>query len=264
MWKFLFNPERSPYVYTGTNPAARYFYRLSRFFPSLWKAGMPAFLTALPLAFCSNILVRESAYPGMVLVSLLLLLLFSVPFALSMTALTYFSALAVLEREEPFLKTWIRCIRSNAGQAVPIGALFSFLLSAGISALRILLADPGSGSLSLLIGLLLILLMDLLLWLSARLQLLFVELTCGQILKNSLLLLSGHPRRFLLAGAAAGLSSAVLLLSYPVPGIFLVLAGFPGAAALAAVSALWPPFDQTFSVSSAFAGTDAGSEDPEV
>ena len=60
----------------------------------------------------------------------------------------------------------------------------------------------------------------------------------------------------LLAAASAGLSSAVLILSYPVPGIFLVLIGFPGAASLAAVSALWPSFDRTFSVSSVYAPKD--------
>lgn len=256
MWKSLFDPERKPYVYTGSNPAARYLYRFGRFFPSLWKAGFLAFLSALPLVLLSNILSREYAYPGILAVCFPLLLVFSVPFSLTMTALTYFSCLAVLEREEPFFPAWIRCIRSNARQAVPIGTVFSFLLASGITAARILLSAPGSGSISMLVGILLILLLDLLIWLTARLQLLFVELKSGQILRNSLLLPGSSPKRFLLAAASAGLSSAVLILSYPVPGIFLVLIGFPGAASLAAVSALWPSFDRTFSVSSVYAPKD--------
>lgn len=256
MWKQLFDPARRQAAYTGTDPFLRYLDALARFLPSLWKAGMAAALSAVPLILCTNVLVRYRTYPGMILVCLVLLVLFSVPFSLCMTALTRFSCQAILNREEElrFWKTWAECIRANARQAIPIGMLFSLLLGAGVCAFRILTSEPASGSMGLLVLVLFLMLLDGILWQAARMQLVLIRLTAGQILKNSFLLLFTHPVRFLLSGVLSGAASALLYLFFPIPGAFLVLVCLPGAASLAFAAAVWPVFDRTFSVTIALSG----------
>lgn len=109
--------------------------------------------------------------------------------------------------------------------------------------------EEGKGNLLILAAVLAQLFVTVSVWLFSSLQMLYVELTPGQNLKNSLLLTFGYLKSSIPAGLIILAGGGLMLLMFPMISFLLAFFCLPGIVALIADLCVWPAMEESFDIS---------------
>lgn len=242
-------PENAP----RKKGIARFWEILTQDYSKLWKASMLLMVCCIPLMLtvvCTVIILQTPPYP------LLLLLLMAVVYVLAalpvgpaLAAMHVIVVKAVLDIPGFFWHSYKKAWKENWRQSMPLGIVGCALCALEVMSVFLYLSTKQASPVLLGLGMLGILVV-LTCWLFATLQLLFLNLTVGVALKNSLLLTFGYVKRSLPAGLSILLLGGGIILWVPIPfWILPVLLGVPALIAVVADMWVWPVMEQVFHVS---------------
>lgn len=215
---------------------------------TLWSAGMVFSLFCIPLLLSVRALRQFWQYPGMVLLSLVIFILFCIPVGISFTAMHDVVIRAYLGEQNSLGKSLKTVIKGSLSQTVRMSILFGVLMlllcAIGIGVWN----SGGENSFTVLCILALQMVLALACLNYCCLQIVFVELSLGTILKNSLLLSLGYLRRSFFSAFWILLPAAIMIWLFPIISALLAVVCLPVFAVCFADCCAWPVMDQVFGI----------------
>lgn len=240
---------------------ARFFEILGRDYGHLLKLNLLFLLCCLPMLVVVMFGLLFHEYLGMVLIAAALFLLCAVLVGPAMTCLHGLTVKTV--RDEPcFLMHEIKkCLKSNWRQSIPAGLLFCSLLAMECIAAWYYVFVQAETNVLLVAFVAFSVLMLTVCWLFTTLQMLYLDMSLGAMLRNSLLILFGYAKRTLPAGLITIGVVLAMLLVIPLPfAILLMLLGLPALLAVIDDMWAWPVMEQAFHISEQEAARRAARE----
>lgn len=227
--------------------AARFFEILGRDFGMLWRTTMLTTLCFLPCILAVAFGMIFSEFLGMVLIACVVYVLGSL---LAGPALCGMHAVFVTTlRDEPcyMMTVYKKAWKQNWRQSMPTGVLTMVLLGIEVYTAYYCLAN---GPQYVMLGICMLCLLTVTTCsVLVFLQILFIDLPLGGMLKNSLLMFFGYAKRTLPAGLILLGVTLALALFVPVPFMPLVfLLGLPGFIGLIGDMWLWQPMESAFHI----------------
>lgn len=239
---------------------ARFFEILFRDYSTMFKANLLFVLCCIPLTLIITFGFIFREYLGMILIAAVLYLAASCligPMLVSVHAVV-----VKMVRDEPgymwhdFKKAW----KSNLKQSVPAGVMLCALLLVEVVALLFYMAQNMSFGFVMVGIVLFCILVVVTCGLLVFLQILFIDLPLGGMMKNALFMMFGFTKRTLPAGLVVCVLGALLILFFPLT-LILILAGAPVMVAVIADMWAWPAMEQAFQISERQKARNAQDED---
>ena len=163
----------------------------------------------------------------------------------------------VTYKEDEFKKCW----KGNWKQSVPAGVLFCTLLAMECIAAWYYMFMQSEMNVLLVAFVAFSLLLLTICWLFTTLQMLYLDMPLGGMLKNSLLIMFGYAKRTLPAGLITLVIVIGVVLFVPVPIMLLLLfLGMPALVAVIGDMWAWPVMEQAFHISEQQAARRAEQE----
>ena len=200
-------------------------------------------------------------YLGMLLIAAVLYLLCAVLVGPAMTCLHGITIKTV--RDEPcyMWHEFKKCWKGNWKQSVPAGVLFCTLLAMECIAAWYYMFMQSEMNVLLVAFVAFSLLLLTICWLFTTLQMLYLDMPLGGMLKNSLLIMFGYAKRTLPAGLITLVIVIGVVLFVPVPIMLLLLfLGMPALVAVIGDMWAWPVMEQAFHISEQQAARRAEQE----
>ena len=200
-------------------------------------------------------------YLGMLLIAAVLYLLCAVLVGPAMTCLHGITVKTV--RDEPcyMWHEFKKCWKGNWKQSVPAGVLFCTLLAMECIAAWYYMFMQSEMNVLLVAFVAFSLLLLTICWLFTTLQMLYLDMPLGGMLKNSLLIMFGYAKRTLPAGLITLVIVIGVVLFVPVPIMLLLLfLGMPALVAVIGDMWAWPVMEQAFHISEQQAARRAEQE----
>lgn len=228
---------------------ARFFEVLFRDYGNIFKVNFLFLLCCIPMTATLLFGYIFHEYLGMLLIAAVLYLLSSMLLGIGMTSMH--GILVKIVRDEPFYMwhEFKRYWKANWKQSMTAGVLFGAVLALECvsgwyylrvqSNLRVLFLAVVMFSLFALV----------VSWLFTCLQMLFLDMKIGPMVKNSLLIMCGFVKRTLPAGLLMLLIFGGIFLYTPVPFLpFVLLLGLPAITALIGDLWAWPVMEELFHI----------------
>ena len=154
-----------------------------------------------------------------------------------------------------------KCWKGNWKQSVPAGVLFCTLLAMECIAAWYYMFMQSEMNVLLVAFVAFSLLLLTICWLFTTLQMLYLDMPLGGMLKNSLLIMFGYAKRTLPAGLITLVIVIGVVLFVPVPIMLLLLfLGMPALVAVIGDMWAWPVMEQAFHISEQQAARRAEQE----
>ena len=198
----------------------RFFEILMRDYGHLLKVNFLFLLCCLPMVTVVLFGLLFHQYLGMLLIAAVLYLLCAVLVGPAMTCLHGITVKTV--RDEPcyMWHEFKKCWKGNWKQSVPAGVLFCTLLAMECIAAWYYMFMQSEMNVLLVAFVAFSLLLLTICWLFTTLQMLYLDMPLGGMLKNSLLIMFGYAKRTLPAGLIRWSSSSGWCCSCPFPSCF--------------------------------------------
>ena len=242
----------------------RFFEILMRDYGHLLKVNFLFLLCCLPMVTVVLFGLLFHQYLGMLLIAAVLYLLCAVLVGPAMTCLHGITVKTV--RDEPcyMWHEFKKCWKGNWKQSVPAGVLFCTLLAMECIAAWYYMFMQSEMNVLLVAFVAFSLLLLTICWLFTTLQMLYLDMPLGGMLKNSLLIMFGYAKRTLPAGLITLVIVIGVVLFVPVPIMLLLLfLGMPALVAVIGDMWAWPVMEQAFHISGQQAARRSGQEGPE-
>lgn len=229
---------------------ARFFEIVFRDYGHLLKLNFLFLACCLPMLLVVLFGLLFHQYLGMLLIAFVLFLLCAMLVGPAMTCLHGLTVKTV--RDEPcyLWHEFKKCWKGNWRQSIPAGLIFCTLLAMECIAAWYYFFGTAETNLLLVAFVSFSVLMLVVCWLFTTLQMLFLDMPLGGMLRNSLLILFGYAKRTLPAGLIVIGVTLCVLLFVPVPLLpLLLLLGLPALLAVVCDMWAWPVMEQAFHIS---------------
>ena len=239
----------------------RFFEILMRDYGHLLKVNFLFLLCCLPMVTVVLFGLLFHQYLGMLLIAAVLYLLCAVLVGPAMTCLHGITVKTVQDEPCYMWHEFKKCWKGNWKQSVPAGVLFCTLLAMECIAAWYYMFMQSEMNVLLVAFVAFSLLLLTICWLFTTLQMLYLDMPLGGMLKNSLLIMFGYAKRTRPAGLITLVIVIGVVLFVPVPIMLLLLfLGMPALVAVIGDMWAWPVMEQAFHISEQQAARRAEQE----